>query len=404
MYGALRRPRIDLLRGSCWRLLRRCPSPQVGIRRHTGVGYELVLNHVVPADGPNSWWKFRCLALAVECISPAPAVFLTSSPVVQYIAPAPAVLQARSRQWWSLVAPAPVLSESRAPGGFLSPAPAVFSVLEVFKALSQDRVPPLIIDMIFLSLLGGDAQMIASGRVYYWHVHTHQTRWTPPVSDDEDEDEEDEEVEDEDMDEIYGTESRFSRWVLGRAGGSPLGTAGRDGSVSLLTRRASCTPKLVVKGPDDFHWGDGFRKMSMSSAPCLVRLWIHTHASVGRFLRWYFCGPFCFWQSLVPLFLLEEYKGALFLGVDFQKCRIQRFLPLLSPPSPPPFPLLSLLPHTTPPPPQVALLFKVDQQVDQVVCTSGWSDAGWTRWQAAAQAVPAAGESDSSVPCCGMNG
>ena len=28
---------------------------------------------------------------------------------------------------------------------------------EVFKALSQDRVPPLVVDMIFLSLLGGDA-------------------------------------------------------------------------------------------------------------------------------------------------------------------------------------------------------------------------------------------------------
>ena len=30
-------------------------------------------------------------------------------------------------------------------------------VLEVFKALSQDRVPPLVVDMIFLSLLGGVA-------------------------------------------------------------------------------------------------------------------------------------------------------------------------------------------------------------------------------------------------------
>ena len=46
----------------------------------------------------------------------------------------------------------------------------------------------------------------AYGRVYYWHVHTRQTQFTPPASDDEDEDEEDEE--DEDMDEIYA-ESRF---------------------------------------------------------------------------------------------------------------------------------------------------------------------------------------------------
>ena len=56
----------------------------------------------------------------------------------------------------------------------------------------------------------------ASGRVYYWHVNTRQTRWTPPVSDDEDEgeeDEADEEVEDEDMDEIYAG-SRFPAGFL----------------------------------------------------------------------------------------------------------------------------------------------------------------------------------------------
>ena len=39
--------------------------------------------------------------------------------------------------------------------------------------------------------------------------------------------------------------------------------------------------------------------------------------------------------------------------------------------------------HNRPPPPQpppeVALLFGVDRQVDQVACTSGWSDDGWTR-------------------------
>ena len=56
------------------------------------------------------------------------------------------------------------------------------------------------------------------GRVYHCNVHTGQTRWTPPVSDDEDEDvedeedeeeDEDEDEEDEDMDETYRTESRF---------------------------------------------------------------------------------------------------------------------------------------------------------------------------------------------------
>ena len=39
----------------------------------------------------------------------------------------------------------------------------------------------------------------------------------------------------------------------------------------------------------------------------------------------------------------------------------------------------------------VALLFKVDQQVDQVACTSGQSDDGWDATGAAAQEVPAAG-------------
>ena len=48
--------------------------------------------------------------------------------------------------------------------------------------------------------------------MYYWHVHTRQTQFTPPASDDEDEDEEDEEdeeEEDEDLDELDDTQSRF---------------------------------------------------------------------------------------------------------------------------------------------------------------------------------------------------
>ena len=154
------------------------------------------------------------------------------------------------------------------------------------------------------------------------------------MSDDEDEDkedEEDEEVEDEDMDDIYGTESRFPagfrpmwmcRWY-------PNGNC-RQGRGCMFAHSVNeLHPKLVVKCPNDFYWGDGFWKMSMYSAPCLVRLWIHGHASVhvtfGRFLRWYFYSSF-FWQSLVRLFLLEEYKYAVFLGVDFGKCRTQRFL------------------------------------------------------------------------------
>ena len=47
--------------------------------------------------------------------------------------------------------------------------------------------------------------------MYYWHVHTRQTQFTPPASDDEDEDGEDEEdeSEDEDLDELDDTQSRF---------------------------------------------------------------------------------------------------------------------------------------------------------------------------------------------------
>ena len=45
--------------------------------------------------------------------------------------------------------------------------------------------------------------------MYYWHVHTRQTRWTPPVTGfGSGGEEDDEDEEDEDMDEIYA-ESRF---------------------------------------------------------------------------------------------------------------------------------------------------------------------------------------------------
>ena len=163
-------------------------------------------------------------APVVESVAPA-LVVQAPAPVVKDVAPAPAVLQAptpvhctRACSCPSAIASGEV-SCSRA--GLVRSASArwvfchlrqlCFVLVEVFKALSQDRVPPLIVDMIFLSLLGGS--------VCYWHVHTRQTRWTPPVSEDEvenEEDEEDDEVEDEedeDMDEIYRTESRFSRWV-----------------------------------------------------------------------------------------------------------------------------------------------------------------------------------------------
>ena len=105
------------------------------------------------------------------------------------------------------------MSEAPAPGGYFSPAPAVLRV---------GGLPGSVPGQSSTSRRGHDLPLPdgwrravdAYGRVYCWHVHTRQTRWTPPVTDDEDEveedeeDEEDEEVEDEDLDEIY-SESHF---------------------------------------------------------------------------------------------------------------------------------------------------------------------------------------------------
>ena len=68
-------------------------------------------------------------------------------------------------------------------------------------------------------------------------------------------------------------------------------------------------------------------KMSMYSALCLVRLWIHAHASVhetfGSFLRWYFYGPLYLAVTCSIWFLPEEYVVP---GDDVRIRRIQRFL------------------------------------------------------------------------------
>ena len=67
----------------------------------------------------------------------------------------------------------------------------------------------------------------------------------------------------------------------------------------------------------------------MYPAPCLVRLWMHAHASVhatfGRFFGGISTAP-CIWQSLVRLFVPEEHRYTVFLGVDFRKCRMKRCL------------------------------------------------------------------------------
>ena len=142
----------------------------------------------------------------------------------------------RHRQWWSLLQPPPTLSEAPAPGvESLSHAP----VLSHWLAPGVDHFSPAVSHAARGRGLQGSVSGQSStsrrrhalplpsgwrrvegksGRVYYWHVHTSQMRWTPPGSDDDDEDEEDEEdeeeeededEEDEDMDETCGTESRF---------------------------------------------------------------------------------------------------------------------------------------------------------------------------------------------------
>ena len=108
-------------------------EPQAGIRRHTGVGYELVLDPVVPQMVEHLVEVFSLPALAracrvsfvsaprqqcpdrpaqvFECFSPAPAVFQALVPTVEYPAPAPAVSES----------PAPVLrSASHTQSGFIS--------------------------------------------------------------------------------------------------------------------------------------------------------------------------------------------------------------------------------------------------------------------------------------------
>ena len=84
-------------------------------------------------------------------------------------------------------------------------------VLEVFKALSQDRVPPLVVDIIFLSLLGGDALRMRLA-VCTVGMCT-RARRDGHLQCQGEEDEEDEDEEDEDMDEICA-ESRFPAGFL----------------------------------------------------------------------------------------------------------------------------------------------------------------------------------------------
>ena len=174
-------------------------APVVESISHAPPVFSLVVEYISPASA-----VLPAPSPVEEYIAPAPAVFQASSPVVEYIAPTPAVLHAPVPSVESL-APAPALSESPAPGGYFSPVPAVFlapaPVVEYFSpapavshaahcrglqgsvsghsSTSRRRhVLPL--------PSGWRREEGAYGRVYFWHVHTRQTRFTLPVSDVED--------------------------------------------------------------------------------------------------------------------------------------------------------------------------------------------------------------------------
>ena len=101
------------------------PRPQVGIQRHRVIGYELVLNPVVPQMA-EQLVEVSLPALAVEYISPAPAVFQASSPAAEHHALAPAVIPAPAPVVEN-IAPAPAVLQAPTPVvENIAPAPAVF--------------------------------------------------------------------------------------------------------------------------------------------------------------------------------------------------------------------------------------------------------------------------------------
>ena len=128
------------------------PAPLLEVRpqgqpeRHTEVGFELVLDPVVPQmaeklvevvdvpaqggfglrgglQGPGPG---QGLPVQVEYISPAPAVFLSSTPLVEHVAPAPAVISS-PEPVVEYTAPAPAMIPAPVPVvEYLAPAPAMF--------------------------------------------------------------------------------------------------------------------------------------------------------------------------------------------------------------------------------------------------------------------------------------
>ena len=185
-----------------------------------------------------------------RCLSPA--VFQSPSPVVEFVAPAPALSEA-SVPGVEFFSPVPVLSRWLAPGvDHFSPAPSVShaargrglqgSVSGQSSTSRRRYALPL--------PSGWRREEDVSGRVYYWHVHTRQTRWTPPGSIDDDEDEEDEEEEDEDMDEIYA-ESRFPAGFLpmGMCRWFPSGNCRQGWGCMFAHSVSELHPQALGQGP-----------------------------------------------------------------------------------------------------------------------------------------------------------
>ena len=126
----------------------------------------------------------------VEHISPASAVLPAPAPVLEFIAPVPAVIHSATPirhprpqcymllcLLWSLLHPRQSCPNRQRQVGISHPLQPCFKhqlqswsishlrqlchmrhVVEVFEALSPDRVPPLVVDMFFLFRLVGDAR------------------------------------------------------------------------------------------------------------------------------------------------------------------------------------------------------------------------------------------------------
>ena len=164
----------------------------------------------------------------VEYLAPAPAVILSPAPVVEYISPVPVVFQTPAPVEGSF-APTPAVSRSPAPAPVVehfSPAPAVFHAPTDLPAHAgadvrggglqgpapgQGSTPPRGDDVPLPP--GWRCVDMVDGRVYQWNVHTDQSQ---RQSGDEDEDDEEEE-EGRRLRRDRWEKVSFSRWVPAHA-------------------------------------------------------------------------------------------------------------------------------------------------------------------------------------------